>query len=227
MAQRVAVTVDMGAGAPIGVVRQLIDDLDTVCQFGGELQYRAAVAQAELAVLRRPSAWISGPDFDEFMFSVDVWGGKTVGPRGAVFRVPAAILAPAVSRYLAEYNPTPEARTTVDSIRYSNPIEIILGVGAVTLVALGLARDWGARRRVNAATAADFENTVEARRVIREELVRRFVEGDVPLSVPQFDDLLTLDVSRAMQALGDAQPNLRELGSADDHRDIPDTDVEP
>jgi hypothetical protein len=215
MAQRVGITVNIGAGAPIEVIRQLVDDLDTVCQFGGEPQYRAAVASAELAVLRRPTAWISPRDYDEFEFGIPVWGGA-ISRRGPVAVLPTALLAPAVSRYLAEYNPTQDATTSIETIRYSNPIEIVLVVGGLTLMALGMARDWTARRRVNAAVAADIENTVEARRIIREQIARRFVEGDIPLSAPQVDDLLTLDVARAMQALGNTNPDLRELNAGED-----------
>lgn len=212
MAQRVEVTVDLGAGAPIEVVRQVIDNLDTVCQFGGELQYRAAMAEAEWAILRRPTGWIRGNDYDEYIFAVDAWAGPRRGPLAAL---PAAILAPAVSRYLDENNATQDTITTVESIRYTNPIEIVLGVGIVALIALRTVRDWQARRRLNAAVVADFENQVLARKELRDELVRRVVQGNIPISAVQVDDLLTLDVSRAMSALGDSQLSMREIESGD------------
>jgi hypothetical protein len=73
MARRVEVTVDLGAGAPIEVVRQVIDDLNTVCQFGGKLRYQAAIATAEWAVLRSPSDWIREQrEYD--LFGVEVCG---------------------------------------------------------------------------------------------------------------------------------------------------------
>jgi hypothetical protein len=155
----VEVTVDLGAGAPIEVVRQVIDDLDTVCQFDGKLQYQAATATPEWAVLRSPSDWIrEQPKYD--LFGVEVSRGPIIDPRGRVSTIPAAILAPAVSRYLEENNSTQDTITTVESIRYSNPIEFVLGAGFVTaVVVLGIIRDWAARRRVNAAVAADVENT--------------------------------------------------------------------
>jgi hypothetical protein len=98
MAQRVEVTVNVGAGAPIEVVRQVIDDLDTVCQFGGELQYQAAVTAAEWAVLRNPADWIRGNE--EYEFFVQAWGGRIIGRPGPLRAMPAEILTPAVSRYL-------------------------------------------------------------------------------------------------------------------------------
>lgn len=81
MARRVQITIDLGAGAPIEVLRQIIDDLDTVCQFGGQLQYQAAITTAELAILRRPQGWIRGSDYDEYLFGVQAWGPIVGGHR--------------------------------------------------------------------------------------------------------------------------------------------------
>ena len=216
MSQRVEVTVNVGAGAPIEVLRQVIDSLDTVCQFGGELQYRAAVANAELEVLRRPDEWLSRLDFRDYFLRPDYPINRPSQLRGIAASLPRAVLAPAVSHYLAVNDPTPDTITSVERIRYSNPIEIVLGEGLLTLAGLQLARDWRDRRRVNAAVAADMENTVAARKEIRDELVRRFVEDRVPLAPAQVDDLLTLDVARAMQALGNSQLSLKELPQVDD-----------
>jgi hypothetical protein len=216
MAQRVEVTIELGAGAAIEVVRQLIDDLDTVCQFGGELQYHAAVEAAQWAILRSPTDWIGEGDYAEYSPLLGAWVGPIIDPRRPVGAIPAAILAPAVSRYLEVTNSTQETISTVESIRYSNPIEIVLGVGIVALLVLRTTRDWRDRRRLNAATAADVENQVLARKELRDELVRRVVQGSIPLSAAQIDDLLTLDVARAMSALGDSQFSMRELESGDD-----------
>ncbi len=213
MARRVEVTVDLGAGAPVEVIRQVVDDLDTVCQFAGELQFRAVVAEAEWAILRRPTGWITDSEYDEYLFAADAWGGPMFGRRGSV-AIPAAILAPAVSRYLDENNATQDTITTVESIRYSNPMEFVLGVGIVAaVVVLRTIRDWPARRRLNAALAADVENHVLARKELRDEVVRRAVDGNIRLSAQQIDDLLTLDVARAMSALGDSRFSMRELES--------------
>lgn len=220
MAQRVQITVDLGAGAPIEVIRQVVDTLDTVCQFGGELHYQAAMAEAEWAILRRPTGWIRGNDYDEYVFNVQVWGDPPAFRRGRpIASLPTAILAPAISRYLEENNSTQDTVTTVESIRYSNPIEIVIGVGILTLLALETARDWHARRRVNAAIAADFENEVLARKEIRDEVVRRVRGERIPLSAAQIDELLTLDVAKAMSALGDSRFNMRQLEPGDEESD--------
>lgn len=211
MAQRVAVTVDLGAGAPIEVVRQVIDDLDTACQFGGELQYQVARGQAELAILRRPSAWIDSHDYVE---SPLPWAFRAV--------MPQQVFETAVARYLSELNVARETVTTVENIRYSNPIEIVLGAAVlVASVVLPLARDWKARRRLNAAVADDYHNIVLARKEIRDELVRRVVQDGLPLSSEQIDRFLTADVAQALKALGDRQISLRELEAADDDPDKP------
>lgn len=208
MTHRAAISINLGAGAPIEVVRQLIDDFDSICQFSGALQYRAAIAEAEAAILRRPAGWVSGRDFDDYFFMPYA--------RGGVAAVPAAILAPALSRYLAENNVSRETTTTVESIRYSNPFEIVFGIGVVGLLVLQTIRDWSGRRRVNAAVAADVENTVNARKVIRDDLTRRFLDSDVPVSPQLLDDLLTVDLAGSMQALGDSQFTLDELEAPED-----------
>lgn len=218
MAQRVQITIDIGAGAPIEVIRQVIDNLDTVCQFGGELQYQAAMAQAEWAILRRPTNWIRGNDYDEYIFSLQM-PGDPVFLRGPIAAIPTAILAPAISRYLDENNSTQDTITTVESIRYSNPIEVVLGLGVLALLTIETARDWHARRRLNAAMAADFENEVLARKELRDELVRRVREGRIPLSATQIEDLLTLDVAKAMSALGNSRFDMRQLESGEDESD--------
>lgn len=216
MARRVQITIDLGAGAPIEVLRQIIDDLDTVCQFGGQLQYQAAITTAEWAILRRPQGWIRGSDYDDYLFGGQAWGGPIVGGRGPFVAIPAAILAPAVSRYLEESNATQDTVTTVESISYSNPIELVIGAGVVTIVVLRIVRDWRDRRRLNAAVAADVENQVLARKELRDELVRQVLQGNVPLSAAQVDDLLTPDIARAMSALGDSRFSMRELELGDD-----------
>jgi hypothetical protein len=225
MAQLVAVSIDVGAGAPIEVIRQLVDDLDTVCQFGGALQYRASVADAQRIVLRSPDRWLDGRDWRRYLRDAPDYYETRLAPGGRI--PPYELVEAAVARYLAENNPTPDTITTVESIRYSNPFDIVLGAAIiVATVVLPTIRDWQARRRLNDAVATDVENTVLARKLLRDELVRRMIEGDLPLSAAQIDDLLTLDVTRAMQALGNAQPNLRELETG--HEDeVPEPDVEP
>jgi hypothetical protein len=150
--------------------------------------------------------------------SADAWGGRIFGGRGPVAAaIPALILAPAVSRYLEENNSTQDTITTVESIRYSNPIELVLGAGFVTaVVVLRIIRDWPARRRVNAAVASDVESSVLLRKELRDEISRRARESNIPISAAQIDDLLTLDVARAMSALGDSEFSMRELESGDD-----------
>jgi len=75
---------------------------------------------------------------------------------------------------------------------------------------------------LNAAVAADFENTVNARKAIRDELVRRFVDDSIPIPPQMLNELLTGDVARSMEALGDSQFTLRELEAGE--TDHPETD---
>jgi len=213
MAQRVAITVDLGGGAPIEVIRQVIDDLDTACQFGGALQYQAARARAELAILRRPSGWIT----DEYVVA------KPVPPLfdlyGRLGAIPAPILEPAIARYLAETNTAQETLTTVESIRYSNPLEVVLAAAMLTAgVVLRTVRDWPSRRRLNDAVADDVRNIVLARKELRDELVRHAIEGNIPIGAAQIEELLTLDVTRALTALGDSHISLRELEATSDEQ---------
>ena len=215
MTQRAAISINLGAGAPIEVIRQTVDDFDSVCQFSGALQYQAAIVEAEAAIIRRPTAWISGPAYDDYVLNVEQFF-PPFARGGVVAALPAAIMAPAVSRYLEPNNVSDETITTVESIRYSSPLEIVFGIGVVGLLVLQTIRDWSGRRRVNAAVAADVENTVNARKVLRDELVRRFLEGSILVSPQQLNDFLTLDVARSMEALGDSQFTLRELEAGED-----------
>jgi hypothetical protein len=222
MAQRVAIAVDLGAGAPIEVIRQLIDDLDTVCQFGGELQYRTAIVDAAAAVLNDPERWIRRRDFEKQAYRL----GRFQFPRVAYATgmppsalVQSGLVEVAIARYLEETQTADDSITTVHSIRYSNPIEIVVGVGLIAYLVLQVVRDWPARRRLNAAVATDVENTVLARKELRDLLLRRIANGEIPVSLQQVDDLLTLDVARAMQALGDSRFSLRELEAPDEEED--------
>jgi hypothetical protein len=204
MAQRVAITVNLGAGAPIEVVRQLIDDLDTACQFGGELEYLSVQGQAEFAVLRELNA---DPASDEGSHPQRIWSG--VPSEGL-----KPILARAIAQYMANTNAGQDTITTVESIRYSNPIEFILGAALVTtVVVLRTIRDWPDRRRLNKAVADEAANIVLARKQLRDEIVRRAVEENIFISVGQIDELLTLDVTKALTALGDSNISMHELGT--------------
>ncbi|MCA2261988.1 hypothetical protein [Mycobacterium marseillense] len=229
MAQRVQITVEVGAGAPIEVIRQIIDNLDTVCQFGGELQYRVALAVAQQAVLRDPGRWIPGPRPSAW-HDLKAGGGVPTGDRPSFIESGTTPLdallsfspdfAPAISRYLEESDSTQDTVTTVESIKYSNPLEIVLGAGiaggiALIPVVLQMIRDWPARRRLNNAAVADIENVVAARKQLRDGLVRQMLNGNIPVSAPQINDLLTLDVARAMLSLRDTRFSMSELESGD------------
>lgn len=224
MTQRAAISINLGASVPIEVIRQAIDDFDSVCQFSGALQYQAAIAEAETAILRRPTAWISGQAYDDYVLNIERNFPSALVPWGSLHTsaLPTTIFAPAVSRYLDQNNVSSETTTTVESIRYSNPLEIVFGIGVVGLLVLQTIRDWSGRRRLNAAVAADFENTVNARKAIRDELVRRFVDDSIPIPPQMLNELLTGDVARSMEALGDSQFTLRELEAGE--TDHPETD---
>jgi hypothetical protein len=141
--------------------------------------------------------------------------------------VQSGLVEVAIARYLEETETTADSITTVHSIRYSNPIEIVVGIGLIAYLVLQVVRDWPARRRLNAAVAADAENTVLARKELRDLLLRRIANGEIPVSLQQVDGLLTLDIARAMSALGDSGLSLRALeAAANDEDDDEHTDGE-
>jgi hypothetical protein len=229
MAQRVAITIDLGADAPIEVIRQTIDDLDIVCQFGGELQYRTAIVDAAAAVLNDPERWIRRRDFEKQAYRLGRYQFPIVAyttgmPPNAL--VQSGLFEVAIARYLEETETTGDSITTVHSIRYSNPIEIVVGIGLIAYLVLQVVRDWPSRRRLNAAVATDVENTVLARKELRDLLLRRIANGEIPVSLQQVDDLLTLDIARAMSALGDQQLDLRALEAAANDVDVEHPDDE-
>jgi hypothetical protein len=143
MAQRIAVTIDLGADVPIEVIREVVDNLDTVCQFGGELQYRTAIVDAAAAVLNDPQRWIRNRDFEKqayrlgrFQFPIVAYARGM--PPSAL--VQSGLVEVAIARYLEETETTADSITTVHSIRYSNPIEIVVGIGLVAYLVLQVVR---------------------------------------------------------------------------------------
>jgi hypothetical protein len=77
----------------------------------------------------------------------------------------------------------------------------VAGSGAVYTL-LRVVRDWKSRRRLGTAAADDLEDQVRARKVLRQHIVDRIASGELPIRQAWADDLLTQDVARAFNALG-------------------------
>lgn len=202
---RVAVSVDLGAGAPIEVVAAVIGHLNAVCQLGGQLQDRVTQADALRAVLRRSGPWLEDAvDFDRY------WrlGYLLALPDPERFVVPS--LENAVATYIRE-NDLDSGDVHVERLTYENPVEIVLAVGAVVLAVLTLVRDWPDRVRINRARADDYENQVATRKLIRRMLVDGLASGQYPLRPEHIDDLLTKDATDAFRALGNSGIHLQNL----------------
>ncbi|SDH07494.1 hypothetical protein SAMN04515691_3432 [Leifsonia sp. 98AMF] len=103
------------------------------------------------------------------------------------------------------------ARITVQSLRYENPLELVILAGGVVVVyIIRLIRDWPARRRINNAAATEYENAVAFRQKFRDRLLDSIDKGELPLTPELIDSLLTDDVANALSAVADA--DLKVLG---------------
>lgn len=103
------------------------------------------------------------------------------------------------------------ARITVQSLRYENPLElVILAGGAVAVYVIRLIRDWPARRRINNAAATEYENAVIFRQKFRDRILDSIDKGELPITPELVESLLTDDVANALSAVSDA--DLRVLG---------------
>lgn len=198
-----------------------------MCTFGQQLQNHALRNEAERVVRSDPEKWLQ-PEIERIEQERRLRAERNRERDDdlvsvAALEVPAEVLraqlqedalARAVRRYMAEAD-ADQTTTTVESIRYSNPIEFVLCTALVTaVVVLRTLRDWPARRRLNHAVAMDAENIAIARLRLRDEFVRRAVDGEIELSVKEIEHLLKLDVTRALRALGDSPLEMRELPAA-------------
>jgi hypothetical protein len=85
-------------------------------------------------------------------------------------------------------------------VQYENPVEVVLEATAAVFVAAGwlltIVRDWRAQQRIGEAVADDIVNSVRAREIFRQELLRKVAEGQIQASPEEI-----------MAALGDAPIN--------------------
>jgi hypothetical protein len=207
---RVAVSLDLGPRSPVEVVTAALSDINSVCQFGGQLQDRATRNEALRHVLRRPGQWLEDAlDFPE-PYTRRSYSAFLLGAE----RFASPSLEAAIADYIRT-NDLDTGEVYVERLTYENPVEVVLAVGAVVLAVLRLVRDWPERRRINRARADDYQNQVATRQQVRRIVERRIASGQYPLTPDQIDDLLTKDVSDAFRALGNSHLNLRELGEGD------------
>jgi hypothetical protein len=202
MAQRVAVGIEIGSYAPIELVRGVLDSLDTMCQFGAELSYYAAVNSAQLTAMQ----FSQSQEFRERVANTT--------KRTDALRFPNALILPAlgplVSRYLSGRN-ADDDETFVESVSYGSPAEIILAAGTVTVFVLQLIQSWRPRRRIMDAQADDVTHTMESRGRLREFVVTQILAGNIPLTEAQINALLTPDVEDAFRMLNERGFRIDEL----------------
>lgn len=112
------------------------------------------------------------------------------------------------------------ALVRVVSLRYENPLDmVILAGGVVVVYVLKMLREWSARRRLNNATATEYENGVTFREEVRSRVLAAIDNGTLPLSPDLVQSLLTDDVASSLGVLGDADLKVFGLPGTPDRQD--------
>ncbi|MDV8075222.1 hypothetical protein R4P47_01530 [Rhodococcus sp. IEGM 1370] len=190
-----------------------MQDIDTITQFGGQLQREADRDRAARAIRRNPRQWVRSlpdevfPDYEWYF-----WEGRGLRPAA----VPSSILELAITDFLRAEDSVGETVATVESLDYRNPLELVASVGIVTYAVFVSVRDWHERRRLNRLFVDDYESAVLTRIEVRQHLVDGLETGQYRLSEEQIDRLLTPDVSTAFKNIGNALPTLELLADGDE-----------
>ncbi len=199
----IALSLNIGAGAPFETVVAPLADFSAFCAFASELQrtYDNTYAVARAVQRELPRQYT---DRDVLFLSIE---GLSFWPESL-----AARLQPEVERILDQIGADANAEIRVSRIHYENPIEwVILASGVVVIALLKVIRDWPAHRRVKRAAALDYENEVETRRQLRALIVERFRADGIALSSKQIDELLSGSTVQAIKRLGDAGVDVGEF----------------
>ncbi|MEN4473549.1 hypothetical protein [Mycolicibacterium cosmeticum] len=244
MPERLSIRVNLGPNAPIEAIRDVVDNIETICQFADELAFvtyareewdarrrearaeRAADAAAELA--RRSAT--------KPVKKVPSSPAKKVGKRAvaaAVKKQPAKAAKKTMrvdaprAQALVEVLDL-ESPTTVERMKYENPFEIVLAGGAMLMLVWGVVvklpevvRDWkaeqrsaGAEARKREAEAEDAENIVRARKVLRNHAVEQLLTSGAPLTPEQVTSLFTPQVAAATAELAERDLSMKVLESS-------------
>jgi hypothetical protein len=229
---------EVGGAASVGTLAGVFADLDVVAQAALDLAARGAETAADdrLASLAReggvrrlleearrqklPAAFDETDDLGRLEYELEglAWGpGRLrsvlpllLTPRG--LNEPWARLVDQLrSREVARRLPRQPYRFR--SVRYENPLvlEIVSGggVAAWALVALlGVIRDWGPRRRVKQAAAADAEDQAWSRQQLRRFAVRQVSEGELELTSDVVRDLFSDGLVDAVGRLSAREPEV-------------------
>lgn len=200
---------NIGPLADVQSIAAVIDDLGAVCAFGSELQ-RAANRNRAVREVSRSLGLL--PRIGEEPFPTSPFGHVQIGGYYPSIGVP--IVSPRFERAVADAarQSEPDTVVRVERLLYQNPVElIIIASGAVVLATIKLIRDWPARRQLNEAEAADYQNTVRAREQARQIVLDHLANGEYVLARDQVDGLMTPRIADAMRSLGDANLTVDQL----------------
>jgi hypothetical protein len=211
---RVLVRLDLGPEAPIEVLASAVRHLNTACQFGSELQARAARSEAIRRVLRGSAAL-----FDDLAGELATyWSGRSTSyALRSALEGPSQLVLPqfeqAVATQARAVESDDDSEVCVERLLYENPLEALLlvGSGGLVLKLLTLIRDWSAERRIHQARADDIEDEVRAKKRLRAVLLNGIAAGQFPIRQDWLDELVSPDIVRAIDALSQANLHVEEL----------------
>lgn len=219
--QRWSTRINLGASSSLGRVAGVLDDFALICTAAGELQRFADRNDAVAYLLRQPSVDLFESLDDEFDA---IWRLGRRGPWPVVFPIglleSSPALVAAVEERLNRLETEEDAAVRVQSLTYQNPLElVILASGVVVVAVLRFLRDLPARRRLNDIAVDDYRNRTEDARELRRLLLRQLANGEHRLTAKQIERVMTPDVLDAMQALADADIQVRQLPGPDESSD--------
>lgn len=216
------ISVDLGGDRDLGDAAGYLTDLATLVDVG----QRWGVELARAAI-----DWANVPDFEEAErllhdveralraegFHLDRRRGPRFGPFewwGWAEDIEWRTLRDIRAR------PLLGTRTVVSSVRYENPLELVLAGSGMFITGVVFAartlRDWSNSRRVGEATAREAEaeaRMTEARADLYEHLVAQAKEGQTPVPVGDLVQIVTPPEIKALNRLAE-RPIAVELGRA-------------
>ncbi|WP_157974700.1 hypothetical protein [Glycomyces dulcitolivorans] len=205
---RISVTVNLGPGAPIGTISALLDDLNAICQIGGQLEERAVRAEALKAVLRDPGLWGK----EELALS-DILHKDSVVPWVYAEDLVSPVIEQGIASYIRDQQLAHVGDVYVERIAYANPLEVFLLGGALLLALLkGLehVRDWTAQRSIGRSQASDYEHQVQVQKQLRDYMLDQVISGKFPLKPEQIDDFAR-GVTDPFRRLGQTEVEVQKI----------------
>lgn len=246
MTEHFRITVDLGPRAPLDQIVELLSDIQQVCIFGTALDIASVRNEAQSAIneqIIRNRAYIATESWREALEETPppnlrylpfrYFYENLVTSQEQLRQYSQNDLPPNIAESHFLLNRLQEDTTPrVETLRYSNPVEILISVGTILTAAGGigasirwllpLIRDWGTTREQNRAlarkTRADASKieaeaeSIRSQTECRERLMRaaleQISEGRMNISSSQLEATLTDETTGSVLRLVQNAPDI-------------------